>query len=64
LAEAAGEIDAVAELLKEKYGHRNTSVQEIAGLLESADAEHVYAPHHRCAACHAWSHNPLGWPCT
>lgn len=66
LAEAAGEIDAVAELLKEKYGHRNTSVQEIAGLLESADAEHVYAPHHRCCACHAWSHNPLGWtvPCT
>lgn len=44
LAEAAGEIDAVAEMLRGKYGHHNTSLDEIASLLETADAEHVYVP--------------------
>lgn len=44
LAEAAGEIDAVAEVLRDKYGHRNMPLDELAALLGTADAEHVYAP--------------------
>eukprot|EP00892_Ulva_mutabilis_P005883 jgi/Ulvmu1/3667/UM017_0081.1 len=44
LAEAAGEIDAVAEMLRDKYGHHNTSPDEIAALLQAADAEHVEDP--------------------